>query len=305
MKELNEEEIIKFENALLENDEYKAEFEEIKSFFNLMTAVKPAEADESELVDARYSLMRKIRSGEEKLPVHFSIRSLIDGFFLRNYKFVFSAVFTVVVCVFIGKMIFTEKPAQPSFTASQEYNAPQNFNSNQSNEIFPAQTKEKEEEDNRFDAVKPVERKDKTIAPVTGRILAASLLSEANPGLKLQTLNKIAGQEYKKGKQENNKLKEALIATLKNDSNPAVRKEAFMVLSKFPYDEKIQDAFLYTLTNDKNSGLRVLVIKTLSEMTFKGERLDQKTKTVLSKKAETDNNGYVRIHAASMIKEVE
>lgn len=307
MNELSKEEVIRFENVLLENDDFKKEFEEIKSFYAMLTAAKPAEAEESVLVEARYDLMRSIRNGRVEGPAHFSLSNILEGFLFRNYKFVFSATFTVVVGIFIGYLMFSKKEPQPqSYTASQDYNATQqNINNSSLKEIIAPAEKENSGEENKFDAVKPVERKEKTYQPVSGRILAASLLTENNPGLKLQALSKISEQSNKKGNKEDNKIKQALITALKTDPNPAVRKEAFNVLSKYSYDEQVQDAFLYTLSNDKNSGLRVMVIKALSELSFKGKALDERTKQVLSKKAETDNNGYVRIHAATMIKEVE
>jgi len=307
MNELNADEVVKFENAMLENDDLKREFEEIKSFYALMASTAPIEAEESVLVDARYNLMRRIRSGSEQKTAHLGFGNLIEAFLYKNYKFVFSVAFTVVIGIVIGYMMFSGKePNQQLITATEQYNGSQpNLNGGNLQEINSPAQKDSQEDNIKFDAIKPVEQKEKTYRPVTGKILAASLLSENNPGLKLQTISRISEQNYRKGKQGDNSIKEALITALKGDPNPAVRKEAFNVLSKFPYDDKIQEAFLYTLSNDKNSGLRVMVIKALADMTFKGKTLDDKTKTVLSKKAETDNNGYVRIHAATMIKEVE
>lgn len=308
LDELGGEDKVKFENALLENDDYKSEFEEIKSFIRMISENKPAEAEESVLMDARYSLMRKIRTEEDKVSIASSFRNLVDGFLYRNYKFVFSAAATVLIGIFIGYMMFSVKQPQPQYAANQELNNSIPGSSKvivpDVNNVLPSKENNIEEE-NKFDAVTPVRSKEKRFAPAADKYLTASFIFDENPGVRLQAVNKIAQNYDDKKLQADVKLKQALITALKEDPNPAVRIEAFTVLTKYPFDEPIRDAFLYVLTNDKNSGLRIKAIKVLSELKFKGQILDEKTRKVLSRKAETDNNGFVRIHAASMLKEEE
>lgn len=304
MNELEGSDKIKFENAILESDELKTEFEEIKSFFAIMAAGKPAIAEESLLFESRYALMRKIRNEQDQVTLASSFRTLIDNFLYKNYKFVFSVVFTIATGIFIGYLMFSKQPQQQLYTASEQpAGSVQVEKGLMLPEISPSNNDDRNEE--KFDAIKPVIDKRRSYNPVTGKLLAASLISDPNPAFRLQTINKISEGRYVKSMGSDDKIKQALISALKGDSNPSVRREAFDVLSKYQKDELIQDAFLYVLSNDQNSGLRVRAIKALSEQKFKGQKLDDKTKTILSNKAETDKNGYVRIHAASILKEVE
>jgi HEAT repeat protein len=99
------------------------------------------------------------------------------------------------------------------------------------------------------------------------------------------------------------KVKKALITSLKIDENPGVRREALNVLKKFPKDEEIKEAFLYVLSNDRNSGLRVSAINALVDWKQEDISLDDEMRNILNKKAEADPNEYVRIRAASLLKE--
>jgi HEAT repeat protein len=92
---------------------------------------------------------------------------------------------------------------------------------------------------------------------------------------------------------------------MKNDGNAAVRKEALAALTRYPADKNITDAFLYVLSNDKNSGLRVASINALADLKQRGELVNDEIKNVLNKKAENDNNNFVRIRAASILQEVK
>jgi len=304
--ELDEEERTRFENILLENDEFQKEYDEIKSFCQLVTENKPAEANEAVLTEARYQLMRTLRQQQSPTEL-FAERGFLHGFLLRNYKFAFSAAVTVIMGVFIGYLMFSSKHTEPQYMAAKE----QNYNitipektTQSAEETKPAEETNTGKEDG-FDAIKPVNNQVRSNNPVTDRFLAASLISESNPGVRLRTINKISEKSEKYESRPDDKVKQALITALKTDSNPAVRKEALNVLTKYPFDAQIRDAIVYVLSNDKNSGLRVMAIKTLSDLKFKGQKFDDNIKTALSKQASNDQNGFVRLHAASMLKETE
>jgi len=91
---------------------------------------------------------------------------------------------------------------------------------------------------------------------------------------------------------------------LKSDDNAAVRKEALYSLMQFPYDEEIRDGLLNTLSNDKNSGLRVAAINALADIKTKGISLDEVIRKTLNKKADQDDNDFVKIRSASLLKEL-
>ena len=131
-----------------------------------------------------------------------------------------------------------------------------------------------------------------------------ALLTSNNPGTRLKTLNTIASQTDENFIPDP-KVKKALITSLKIDDNPAVRREALNVLKKFPYSEDIRDAFLYVLTNDDNSGLRVAAINALSDLSIAGISIDEKIKNELIKRAESDENEFIKLRAASLLREVK
>ena len=51
--------------------------------------------------------------------------------------------------------------------------------------------------------------------------------------------------------------------------------------------------------------MRIMAVNALAILKTKGHEFDDKVKTVLSAKAETDKNSFIRLHAASILKEAE
>ncbi len=68
------------------------------------------------------------------------------------------------------------------------------------------------------------------------------------------------------------RLAEALIFTLHNDPNLAVRLEALSVLNRYPYNLGIRDALLYTLQRDEAVQMRLLALDCLA-----GKQVDLET----------------------------
>jgi HEAT repeat protein len=101
----------------------------------------------------------------------------------------------------------------------------------------------------------------------------------------------------------NPKVKSALISALKNDNNPGVRMESLKTLLNLPFDNEINESLLYVLQHDKNSGLRIAAINGLASATLNGKTMDEQTLKVLNQKVKNDDNEYVRIRAASLLKE--
>ncbi len=81
------------------------------------------------------------------------------------------------------------------------------------------------------------------------------------------------------------KLKEALVFTLHNDPNLAVRTEALKVLGQYPYDAATQEALLATLREDKEVQMRLLALEYLAG---KKVHMDTIRKTVEESYQESD-----------------
>jgi HEAT repeat protein len=121
----------------------------------------------------------------------------------------------------------------------------------------------------------------------------------------LRSLNTLIKQSKKSEFKPDLKVRDALISAMKVDENPAVRREALRALLKYPVDDKIRDGFLFVLSHDTNSGLRVAAINALLDLNIQGKSLDKKILEELNKKAETDDNDYIRLRAASLLREVD
>ena len=308
MDELNESDKIEFENALMEDDFLRKEFEEIKSTYFSFRESKPKEVDERLLIEARNMLMNRIREESQKISLFEQILNQIQNFLFKKYEYILSGAVTVVVGILIGYVLFHQPSGKiENLSADNQIGLEQLEQSNVriSGIQFPANIGSGGQIEISFDAVKPVRYKGTVEDPFVQKLLATALVTGSNPGMRLRTVNTISSQAEEDNFKLDPKIKQALLSALKVDTNPAVRKEALNVLLKMPFDDEIRDGILFVLSSDKNSGLRVAAINALAELKFQGHTIDNITKTVLSKKAEMDNDNFIRIRAASILKEVE
>ena len=311
MNELNENERIEFEDILLQDDELKNEFDEIKLTAMAIQSSKPVEADNRLLANARQNLMRQIRNESEQVPVVTGLVNNIRRFFFENYRLAFGAIVTFAFGIVIGYILLVPRLSQKqagdnSAVAGNEVKTDvlEKGNTQISNIQLNDSNLKSGEVALTFDEVKPVKVTGKPTDPFIKKLLIASLLNESNPGVRLRSVNTIAQEVNKENFKPDSKIKEALITAMKTDGNPAVRKEALNALIKYPFDNEIRDALLSVLSSDRNSGMRVASINALADLKQRGEVLDEQIRNVLNKKAENDNNNFIRIRAASILQEV-
>ena len=307
LDEIGESGKIELEDALMQNDRLKEEFELIKQTVFAVKANKPSPADERLLASSRISLMRAIRK-EAALPSPF-VRAVnsIRRFLFENYKLAFGGVMTFVLGIVIGYLFLFPHPAAPVkqnqlhalFDNAETKDEPKI--SNVEIAVSPAKDGQVEV---RYDEVKPVTVKGETTDPFIQQLLVASMLSGANPGIRLRSVNTISRQLKDETQKPDPQIKQALITAMKTDINPAVRKEALGALTKYQIDYEIRNALLYVLSNDRNSGMRVAAINALADLKQSGKILDEAVKDVLTKKAATDNNNFIRLRAASILQEI-
>lgn len=305
--EIDTDEKIIFENYLLEDDKANAEFESIKSFYLALTENKPELPDESLIESSRQSLLRQIRSAGYKKNIWEKLADFIHEFFYFRYRAAIGGVVTLAAGIFIGYFLLAQNEINtylPEENGSIDIDKLEERGVDISNIRFPNPFTGEGDIEFRFDAVQPISYKGKPDDEFTQRLLAMALLTSNNPGTRLKTLNTIASQTNENFIPDP-KVKKALITSLKIDDNPAVRREALNVLKKFPYSEDIRDAFLYVLTNDDNSGLRVAAINALSDLSIAGISIDEKIKNELIKRAESDENEFIKLRAASLLREVK
>lgn len=306
MNEIDTDQKIEFENLILENDDLHKEFESIKNLYEAITKNRPAEADEQLLVSARNNLMRSIRSEQSTVSVKNKILDWLKNIFVTNYKLSFGGISLLIVGFLAGYLIFSvslQKPLLQSINSVDLDNLFENT-TKITNIRFPNPFSESGEIEIAFDAVKPISYKGTADDPLIQKLLATALVTENNPGLRLKTVNTISSQLKSESISIDPKIKSSLITAMQVDENPAVRKEALNALTKFPFDEEIRNAFLFVLSNDNNSGMRVSAINALAELKIQGKTLDDKIIEVLSRKAEYDESDFIRIRAASLVKEI-
>jgi hypothetical protein len=97
-------------------------------------------------------------------------------------------------------------------------------------------------------------------SPVAREVLMYAILEPSAVGSKMKAMAMAMAPEIM-----DPKIKEALIFTMHNDPNLAVRMEAMSVLSKSPYDSDIQKAFLTTLRGDEEVQMRLQALEYLAE----------------------------------------
>jgi hypothetical protein len=157
-----------------------------------------------------------------------------------------------------------------------------------------------------FDFIRRYEMKGSLDDHDVQKVLAYALGNSDNAGIRLKTvgmLDAAASTKPDKG------IENALIKAAETDDNAGVRREALLSLKRMPFDDEIKGALLFVLQNDKNPGMRVLAINYLSEKemdsTSVGSKtIDPKVLNVLKEKSLSDQNQYVRLKAAGLLKEI-
>ena len=297
MDELQTQEKDELENAIMQDDELKNEFENIKETFNVIRNSKPTEADGRLLINARQSLMRKVRQVSEEKSSFSGLIEKIRYYFYHNYGLALGGAVTLVVSIGIAYLMFI-KTAQNTAVL----NKPIEVNTSQENS---ANNLEKNTDVQSHNPSSPT-IEDRNTGPQSLReALINALLSGSNPGIRIRSIGTISDQTKQEALKPDKKIKAALLTAMKNDSNPAVRKEALIVLQRYSFDDQIRDALLYVMSKDKNSGMRVAAINALADWNKEQRVMDEILKLALTKQAQTNNNTFVKIRAASILQEVK
>lgn len=305
LNEISEDERIELENYLLENDAAKKEFEELKKLHRTFTDNRPAPLSDRVLDESRQTLLRKLRAEETNESGLVKFINSLKNIFADNYKYALSGAATLVIGLFMGYMFFS--PAQPISMIEEQsqfdLDKIRNGGMDISNIRFNNQFSDNGDIEFSFNAVKPVTYKGNVKDELTLKLLAIALISSENPGVRLKSINTIADQT-KRNTVPDPKVKNSLITALKTDENAGVRKSALNVLLEYPFDNEIRDAFLFVLQNDRNSGMRVAAINALTDLKQQGKSIDQEIRNVLNKQAESAEDNFIRLRAASLLQEV-
>ncbi|MDZ7764244.1 MAG: HEAT repeat domain-containing protein [Melioribacteraceae bacterium] len=305
MNELDNEQKEIVENHLMESDEYKREYEELKKFYSTISGTKPEMLSDDKLNEFRSELLNKVEleKNKESLSTKFvnSIKQLIFG----NYAPAYGMAVTLLFGFLLGFVIFNNSTSRFNTNETEiDLDAINRDELNISNVRFQNPFDNQGKIEIKFDAVRPVTFKGDIKDPRVQRLLAAALTKSDNPGVRIRTVNTLSSSSSEVTVQDP-KIKSALINALKTDENDGVRREALNALMKYPFAEDIRDALLFVLANDTNPGLKVGAINALAQMKYEGRSIDNELRNVIENELKSDDENYIRLRAASLIQEVK
>jgi HEAT repeats len=301
LQELNEAELEELHKHLIECEDCQYEYDKLNKFFKEIDKRDKKEVDELSLQNARRELRLNLDNEISRRSFFEKIIEGIKNFSFYNYKLMLAGGASLIVGLFFGYILF-HTSNENDIIESAQLN-PESTKITNLRFIHPAGTNG--DVQFIFEAVKPVTMTGNINDPKIQMILAQALLNEKNPGSRFTTVNAIANHTEDKKGSIDPKVKSALIATLELDNNPGVRKKALTALLNLPYDQPIKDALLFALVKDANSGIRIAAINGLTSATMEGNKIDKGTLNILKQKSQNDDNEYVRIRAASLVKEAQ
>jgi hypothetical protein len=287
----------------------RAHFEELQKLHGVLAHYVPLEATDQLLHEARAGL----RSALVQTPQRRGLGEWLAGLFFPDagprYALALAGAAAAAVGFFLGYLVFTPRagqidqqaPAVAALPAKEE--RPMLPEGGQiMNVRFLDSNVQAGEVEFTFDAVVPMHMKGKVNEPQIQQVLSYALLNEQNPGTRLRSVNAMASEKAAGADED---VKKVLIAVLRSDDNPGVRKEALEALQKFRYDDDIKRAYMSALARDPNSAIRIEAIKALKSASPKNIGADQALVEMFRDKVKSDDNPYVRIQAKAVLQEIK
>lgn len=306
--ELNEEEQLALEEHLKGCEPCAKELESLKKLHVVLGSRPLIEVSDDLLQQSRAELRANLRAERLKQSFWQRLKESMPTWITQNSA-AWSGAMALVIGLLIGHVAFPppvaspvpgEGKGTPGVTTAQ-WEPPKDAGDLQfTNVKFIDNDASDGQIEFTFNAVAPMHYKGSINDPKVQQVLTHAILNEDNPGTRLTAVNSFEGLQPKSSTDP--EIKAALICAATKDTNPAVRQQALSVLEKFPFDAEIKKTFLYVLMQDENPGLRIEAIKGLE-----GKKVmdDQDVLDVLKKKADTDDNNYIRIRANQVLREVK
>ncbi len=296
--ELNDEEMAELHKHLIECDDCQAEYDALSKYYSFIEENKGSAPYDSLLPEARTQFRAALDYEISKQPFGRKLLNSIERFFYTNKKPAWAGAFSLAAGLVIGYLISGPSGANAPFGGELAQGGSEKI----TNVRFSNSLQTDGQIEFTFDAVKQIKMKGSLENPAIQKVLAQALINDQNTATRLRTVNTIADQSNKKVMADPD-VKSALISAAEHDSNPGVRRQAVMTLLELPYDSEIKNCYLNVLTNDPNSAIRMMAINGLAAANLNGHPLDEEILKVLNQKSKNDDNAYVRIRAASLMKE--
>ncbi len=305
--ELEHKERIHYEQHIQSCSECQRELEKLNNLNALLEKYEPIPADEALLSEARQELRRILNTRVEKRYLWDNLKEHISNIF-PSYKIAVGGA-TLIAIGFLAGYLFTQRTKYelPSTTVSTDNTAnfgePLSSSPRISNVRFIDSDDADREVEFTFDAVMPVRMKGRVDDANVQKVLAHALLSDQNPGVRLQSVSALTSDM--RLPRLDDELMEALISAVRSDKNPGVRKEALQALQNYGSDPKVRQALIDVLVHDKSAGLRIAAINVLTTWNGKYFRGDSIIMQVLKAKLNNDNNNYIRMRSHAFLKEIQ
>lgn len=283
-------------------DECRNELATVDELHAALARAKPVDPSDQVLHTARRSLHEALLA--EKAPSPLMNRALewIRILVVPRHRIVLGGLAMLTVGFLLGQRLSPRPPEEQPEPVFQTANAmpPVPGETGITNVRFLTHAPGEGEIALSYDALVPVKIRGTMNDPNLRRVLAQTLVSEQNPGIRLRTVNAIAARA---GRRDDPEIKAALILAAMSDKNPGVRREALDVLRNSPFDEEVKDAFLSVLMHEPNPAIRIAAMGGLEKARAEGHPLDAEMRSVLKQRLHADENEYVRVRARTVLEE--
>ena len=305
--ELAGEELQDFESHLHTCSLCREELKEIKQLNLILDQCKAVQLSDNLIQEARQELTQSLKREPKIQSLTNTIIETIYDFVVPRYKVALGGAAFIATGIFIGYMVFhtDEYSAKREPIIAQnkiEYADPLSDESRISNLQFSSSNPVSGEVEFTFDAIMPVHMKGRINDPNIQKVLAYALLSDQNPGVRLQSVSVLASET--RTKEPDAEVMDALISAVKSDKNPGVRKQALEALEQYTSISKVKEALLDVLMHDESSGLRIAAINALTKRNGKIIQNDNELLNVLRTTLTNDNNNYIRLRSQAVLKEI-
>lgn len=297
--ELSEEQERKLEDHLAECPGCSRELTALRQFTSLINQHTPPAPGKRLLDEARQQLRGALSQESSRQSIFGRLKDSLVGLASPGVRLAYSSGLALVAGIGLGALLFGTAPDEGPSRAIFQEQGQMPSDTRITNVRFLSSDLNTGEVEFFFEAMKAVRMKGNINDTRIQKILTHALLTEQNPGVRLQTINTIAAQ-----KTPDKEIKSALISAVQSDENAGVRQEALKALQRFGMDHEIKNACLHVLTHDENPGLRIAAINFLDSARSSVGQVDQQVLNVLREKMNTDDNNYIRLRARAVVEEI-
>lgn len=140
---------------------------------------------------------------------------------------------------------------------------------------------------------------DRSVASLLAYVVEAPSATEGARGRAIELVSRELGEKAAASPE----IVGVLVRTLAEDRNPGVRKKAAEALVQLPPSPAIRDALALALKQDTNPAVRIIAVEGLAKAAT-GLRDPLSIETLRSKAADESEPGFVRVKAASALREI-